>query len=289
MMQSEDFEYSKKNCDALDYLDQTVSVIMDRPLGSKHPKHGFTYPVNYGYVPNTISGDGEELDAYVLGIQIPKEKFTGKCVAIIHRTDDNDDKLVVVPEGVNLSDKEIEEAVQFQERWFHHIIIRMKTKDIQPILYIICGFLGAGKTTYSQKLAKEMGAVNLNPDEYCMKLFTQEEYEQNWNECFSKTIDYLWEKVNEYAKQKKSVIFDMGFWTKQSRYEAAEKAKQSGFLPIIHYLYASEKILKERISKRKGAIADYNLKHFDELKMQFEEPDNSEKYIKINTETKNIK
>jgi inorganic pyrophosphatase len=106
------------------YLDQTVSVVMDRPLGSKHPKHGFIYPVNYGYIPNTISGDGEELDAYVLGVQEPINKFTGKCIAIIHRTDDNDDKLIVVPEGIDLSNEEIEKEVAFQEKWFHHIIIR---------------------------------------------------------------------------------------------------------------------------------------------------------------------
>lgn len=30
-----------------------VEVKMDRPIGEKHPKHGFIYPVNYGYVPNT--------------------------------------------------------------------------------------------------------------------------------------------------------------------------------------------------------------------------------------------
>ena len=106
------------------YLGQTVSVVMDRPLGSKHPKHGFIYPVNYGYIPNTISGDGEELDAYVLGFQEPINKFTGKCIAIIHRTDDNDDKLIVVPEGIDLSNEEIEKEVAFQEKWFHHIIIR---------------------------------------------------------------------------------------------------------------------------------------------------------------------
>lgn len=106
------------------YLGQTVSVVMDRPLGSKHPKHGFIYPVNYGYIPNTISGDGEELDAYVLGVQEPINKFTGKCIAIIHRTDDNDDKLIVVPEGIDLSNEEIEKEVAFQEKWFHHIIIR---------------------------------------------------------------------------------------------------------------------------------------------------------------------
>ena len=106
------------------YLGQTVSGVMDRPLGSKHPKHGFIYPVNYGYIPNTISRDGEELDAYVLGVQEPINKFTGKCIAIIHRTDDNDDKLIVVPEGIDLSNEEIEKEVAFQEKWFHHIIIR---------------------------------------------------------------------------------------------------------------------------------------------------------------------
>jgi len=113
-----------KICDARDYLGQKVSVVMDRPLGSRHPKHGFVYPVNYGYIPNTVSGDGEELDAYVLGVSEPRKEFLGECIAIIHRTDDNDDKLVVVPEGVQLSDEAIEAAVQFQEQWFHHKIER---------------------------------------------------------------------------------------------------------------------------------------------------------------------
>ena len=81
----------------LKYLNKIVTIKIDRPMGSKHPKHGFIYPVNYGYVPNTISGDGEELDSYVLGIYEPLETFTGKCIAIIHRTNDNDDKLVVAP------------------------------------------------------------------------------------------------------------------------------------------------------------------------------------------------
>lgn len=107
-----------------DYLGKIVPVVMDRPLGSKHPKHGFIYPVNYGYIPDTISGDGEELDAYVLGIKEAKDKFTGKCIAIIHRTDDNDDKLIVVPEGMDFSNEKIEKEVAFQEKWFHHIIIR---------------------------------------------------------------------------------------------------------------------------------------------------------------------
>ncbi len=106
------------------FLNQIVNVKIDRPMGSKHPKHGFIYPVNYGFIPNTISGDGEELDAYVLGVFEPLESFCGKVVAIIHRTNDDDDKLVVVPENKNYSDEQIRALTEFQEQWFKSIILR---------------------------------------------------------------------------------------------------------------------------------------------------------------------
>lgn len=106
------------------YLNKNVKVKIDRQLGSKHPQYGFIYPVNYGYVPDTISGDGEELDCYVLGIFEPLSEFTGKCIAVIHRFNDNDDKLIVVPEGRMFTNKEIDVLIEFQERFFKHEIIR---------------------------------------------------------------------------------------------------------------------------------------------------------------------
>ena len=107
-----------------EYLNKEISIKIDRPFGSKHPKHGFIYPVNYGYVPNTTSGDGEELDAYLLGVFTPVDEYTGKCIAIIHRTNDNDDKLVIVPEDKKYSDDAINALTEFQEQYFEHIIIR---------------------------------------------------------------------------------------------------------------------------------------------------------------------
>lgn len=107
-----------------DYIGKIVDVVMDRPLGTKHPKHGFIYEVNYGYIPNTVSGDGEELDAYVLGEHKPLEKFTGQVIAIIHRTNDDDDKLIVVEEGKNYTDEQIRALTEFQEQWFESVIIR---------------------------------------------------------------------------------------------------------------------------------------------------------------------
>lgn len=107
-----------------EYLGKTLEIEIDREFGSKHPKHGFIYPVNYGFVPNTISGDGEELDCYLLGVFEPVKKYTGKCIAIIHRTNDDDDKLVVVPDGKEYSDDAINALVEFQEQYFEHVIIR---------------------------------------------------------------------------------------------------------------------------------------------------------------------
>ena len=107
------------------YLGKEVSIIIDRPLGSKPPKHGFVYEVNYGYVPETQSADGEELDAYYIGVSRSLRAAEGRCIAIIHRLNDDDDKLVIVPETqIDLTDSEITQAVNFQEQWFDCEILR---------------------------------------------------------------------------------------------------------------------------------------------------------------------
>lgn len=112
-----------------DFLGKKVNVIMDRPLGTKHPKHGFVYPVNYGYIPDTISGDGEELDAYVLGVFEPLQNYNdGVVKAIIHRTNDDDDKLVVMPLNKNYSEDQIRALTEFQEQYFESEIFFAEQK-----------------------------------------------------------------------------------------------------------------------------------------------------------------
>ena len=105
-------------------LGKTVKVIVDRPLGSRHPEHkDIIYPVNYGYVEGIIAPDGEEQDAYILGVNEAVKEFTGKVIAVIHRHDDVEDKWVVAPCGANFSMEEIERKVYFQEKYFNYRII----------------------------------------------------------------------------------------------------------------------------------------------------------------------
>ena len=100
-------------------LGNIVKVIIDRPLGSYHPTHkDIIYPVNYGYIPGVIAPDGEEQDAYILGVNEPVTEFVGKVIAVIHRLNDIEDKWVVVPEGRFFTKEEITNSVAFQEKFF---------------------------------------------------------------------------------------------------------------------------------------------------------------------------
>ena len=100
-------------------IGNVVKVIVDRPLGSHHPKYkNMIYTVNYGYVPGIIAADCEEQDAYILGVNEPIKEFTGKVIAVIHRFDDVEEKWVVVPIGTSMTKEEIKRQVDFQERFF---------------------------------------------------------------------------------------------------------------------------------------------------------------------------
>nr|WP_199704112.1 MULTISPECIES: inorganic pyrophosphatase [unclassified Butyrivibrio] len=92
---------------------------MDRPLGSTHPRFPqMVYPVNYGYVEGIFAGDGAEQDIYLLGINEPVEEYFGRVVAVYHRLNDNEDKWIVVPDGYEITEKEILDQISFQERFF---------------------------------------------------------------------------------------------------------------------------------------------------------------------------
>lgn len=115
---SKSLELAKK------YLGQNVEVTIDRQLGTKHPKWDFIYGVNYGFLEGIKAPDGEDLDAYVLGVEEPITRFNGKVLAIVHRLKDDDDKLVVVSEDREITNEEIEKRTEFQEKFFEHEIIR---------------------------------------------------------------------------------------------------------------------------------------------------------------------
>ena len=105
---------------ARSFLGKTVRIGIDRPIGYVHQKetYALTYPINYGYIPDVIGGDGEEMDVYLLGVDTPVEEFDAHIIAIVHRENDVEDKLVGAPFGVAFTKEEIAAAVHFQEQYY---------------------------------------------------------------------------------------------------------------------------------------------------------------------------
>lgn len=105
-------------------IGKIVKVVVDRPLGSYHPEHrDMYYPINYGYIETVIAPDGEEQDAYILGVNQAVVSFTGKVIAIVHRYDDVEEKWVVAPENMSFTKEQIMEQIKFQEQYFNSEII----------------------------------------------------------------------------------------------------------------------------------------------------------------------
>ncbi len=105
-------------------IGKTVTVTVDRAMGTYHPKHrDIYYSINYGYVEGVMSPDGEWQDAYILGVSKPVKEFTGKVIAIVKRNDDIEDKWVVAPDNMKFTKQEIEKQIYFQEKYFDSYII----------------------------------------------------------------------------------------------------------------------------------------------------------------------
>lgn len=102
------------------YLGQMVTVIVDRPIGFHHVTKGvhLDYTVNYGFLPGVIGGDGEEQDVYILGVSQPLETFTGRIIGVVRRSDDNEDKFVAAPEGMEFTGEQIQREIYFVEKYF---------------------------------------------------------------------------------------------------------------------------------------------------------------------------
>lgn len=116
-----------------EYIGKPVHIVVDRPIGYRHGD--LIYPVNYGYIPGVMAGDGEEQDVYILGVDEPLESFDGEVIGAICRKDDCEDKLVAAPAGKVYHQGEIEAAVHFQEQYFDSKILSALEKSCGVLAY----------------------------------------------------------------------------------------------------------------------------------------------------------
>lgn len=107
-----------------DVIGKTVTVVIDHPYGSFHPhRSDVQFALNYGYVLDGISGDGDIQNAYVYGIYEPLEEFTGVVVGIIYHKDDYQSRWVVASPLEKVEKEDIIQSVGFEEQYYDTMIV----------------------------------------------------------------------------------------------------------------------------------------------------------------------
>ncbi|HYD18104.1 MAG TPA: ATP-binding protein [Patescibacteria group bacterium] len=151
----------------------------------------------------------------------------------------------------------------------------------RPVIYIVQGFLAAGKTTYSKQLAAKTGALRLNADEYCAGNFTQGQLDADWESCFAAAVAALWQVAEAQVKSGNSVILDFGFWDRASRDHARARAAEWKAKASLVYLDVPADVLLERLKTRTSAVAERNRANFHEIKKHFQPPQPDEHAVVI--------
>ncbi len=129
--------YEERKALVKSYLGKMVDIKIDRPIGYVHKKekHTLTYPINYGYIPGVLGGDGEELDVYLLGVDKPVSEYRVKVIGIAHRENDVEDKLIATPDGMIFDQSQIAEAIHFQEQYYKTYIEAVYQKSCGVVVF----------------------------------------------------------------------------------------------------------------------------------------------------------
>lgn len=130
----------------------------------------------------------------------------------------------------------------------------MKEKN-KPIAYLICGFIGSGKTTFARKLEKEIGVVRFTKDEWMVKIFGNSFSKDNFqndkfHEYDGKMTKLATEIALRFLKTGTSVIIDDGFWYKKQRDEMRQQLKDIGAVAKFYFIDTPVDLMKARTVKR---------------------------------------
>ena len=157
----------------------------------------------------------------------------------------------------------------------------------QPIAYVICGFIGAGKTTFARKLEKETKAIRITKDEWMIKIFGNKITSDKNFERYDKNITELATDIAfEILKSGGDVIIDEGFWVKSQRDDIKKKILNIGAKPMLYYVECSVEKMRERVVNRSKTPPldsfEINEEMFDKY-LKYWEPPSKEENIKLAT------
>jgi predicted kinase len=130
----------------------------------------------------------------------------------------------------------------------------------QPIVYLICGFAGAGKTTFAKMLEEKTGAVRITKDEWSIRLIGNDPTVDGYEEWDHKICGLSRDFAFRLAEKGIDVIIDEGFWEKELRDEMRRRISAIGAKAVLYYVETPIETIRERVAGRNSNLAKDSFK-----------------------------
>lgn len=120
-------------------------------------------------------------------------------------------------------------------------------------VFMTCGKVCSGKSTYAKQLCARHHAMLLSVDEVMLSLFGQHAGDRH-DEYVARTEQYLYAKSAELTAIGVNVVLDWGFWLREEREYARAYYGQRGIECELHYIDISDETWRQRLEQRNRAV-----------------------------------
>lgn len=156
---------------------------------------------------------------------------------------------------------------------------------MKPIAHLLHGFMGSGKTTFARQLERKCGAVRISHDEWMVRLHGWNPPEEHFSEYRAQVEKLIWDEATRVIGAGTDVILDHGFWTRESRDAARDRAHSVGAATKFYEVVCPQEIMRARALDRSKSPKTDSLwidgAGFDKLFAAFEPMQDDEEFIRI--------
>jgi len=125
-----------------------------------------------------------------------------------------------------------------------------------PILHAIHGIVGSGKSTFAKKLESETKAIRFTHDEWMVDLFGTNPPVESFADNCDRVYKVIWKIAERALHGGADVIFDFGFWKRESRDRLRAFAEKVGADLRLYKLECPVELAKQRALKRTEEMPD---------------------------------
>lgn len=155
----------------------------------------------------------------------------------------------------------------------------------RPRVHVICGFIGAGKTTFARELESRTGAVRITKDEWLIRLFGNDPTFDGFETYDRRICELSREFAFQLAAKGVDVILDEGFWARDERMEIRRRIDATGAEAVLYYLYTPIETIRERVAARNLDPSPDSFRisreMLDGYLLSWQPPDEDEGYILV--------